>query len=97
MPNLELEESLKLTKSAPNGNNVAIEVTNTGQSGFSSLYLATQGQTTNETVQIFVGQQGGIVMMTRTAHPLRFKTYHDELNVTVPYSMQILGTGTRDV
>ncbi len=30
MPNLELEESLKLTKSAPNGGNVSIVTTNTG-------------------------------------------------------------------
>ena len=35
--------------------------------------------------------------MTRTAHPLKFKTYADESGVTVPNSMQILGTGTRDV
>ena len=70
---------------------------NSGLNGYSSLYLTTTGQTTNETGQMFVGQQTGLVMMTRTAHALRFKTYSDEPLVTVPYSMQILGTGTRDV
>ena len=63
----------------------------------SSMYLKTTGQTTNETGQLFVGQQQGLVMMTRTAHALRFKTYSDEVGVTVPNSMQILGTGTRYV
>ena len=64
---------------------------------FSNLYLKTSGQTINETGQLFVGQQTGLMMMTRTAHPLKFKTYSDELGVTVPTSMQIAGTGTRDV
>ena len=35
--------------------------------------------------------------MTRTPHPLKFMTYSDQPSVTVPTSMQILGTGTRDV
>ena len=97
IPQLELQGDLNIVKSATNGLNVVTSVTNTGLNGFSSLYLKTTGQATDETGQLFVGQQQGLVMMTRTAHALRFKTYSDEVNATVPFSMQILGTGTRDV
>ena len=97
IPQLELQGDLNISKSAPSGLNVVSSITNTGLDGYSSLYLKTTGQITNETGQLFVGQQLGLVMMTRTAHALRFKTYSDELNATPPFSMQILGTGTRDV
>ena len=90
-------EQLNASKSLPSGGNVTINATNTGLNGFSSLYLKTTGQTINETGQLWVGQQNGLTMMTRTAHPLNFKTYADEAGVTVPSSMQILGTGTREV
>ncbi len=55
-------------------------------------------ETINETGQLFVGQQSGLVMMTRTAHPLKFGTYADQTAVgSAQPSMQILGTGSRDI
>ena len=53
IPQLELQGDLNITKSATNGLNVATTVTNTGLNGFSSLYLKTTGQATNETGQLF--------------------------------------------
>ena len=60
--------------------------------------MTTTGQTINETGQLYVGQQTGLMMMTRTAHPLKFLTYSDQTGVgTIPTSVQILATGSRDV
>ena len=63
---------LKPSNNLPNGGNVIVTASNGGVGGFSSLYLQTTGETINETDQLFVGQQSGLVMMTRTAHPLKF-------------------------
>ena len=44
----------------------------------------------------FSGQAAGLNLTTNTAHPIKFTTYTNEF-IGVPASMQILGTGTRDV
>ena len=62
--------------------------------------MQTNNQTlpiTNETGQIFVGQNAGMVLHTRTSHPISFQTYSDQPLTTVTPSMKILGSGTRDV
>ena len=92
--------NLILSKSDPTGGNVAMSATNTGSNGFASLYLQTSNQispTINETAQIFVGQNVGMFLHTRTNHPICFQTYSDQPSTTVTPSMKILSTGTRDV
>ena len=82
------------SSSLPSGGETAISATNTGTSGFASLYL----QAPSETGQLCVGQATGLTMMTRTQHPISFKTFSDQTGVgVIPNSMQILGSGTRDV
>ena len=69
-----------------------ISATNSGNEGFASLYLQTNNQTlpiTNETGQIFVGQNAGMVLHTRTNHPIQFKAYADQPLTTAPTSMKI--------
>ena len=88
---------LLVTKSKPGGENVSITSNNSGSGGYASVYVSTTNQTINETGQIFVGAQGGMTMMTRTNHPIVFKTYSDQANFSVPNSMQILSNSTRDV
>ena len=61
------------------------------------MYLQTTNQTINETGQLFVGQQQGLTLMTRTEHPIQFKAYSDQPLTTVPTSMKILSNTTRDV
>ena len=94
-----IEGNLSVSRSAPTGSgNVTISATNSGNEGFASLYLQTNNQTlpiTNETGQIYVGQSGGMNIITRSNHPISFKTYSDEPLATVSNSMQILGSGTR--
>ena len=92
-----ISTSLLASKNSPNGGNVTISASNSGTSGFSSLYLQTTGSQINETGQLWVGQQTGLRMMTRTNHPLSFRAYSDEANVTVPTSIQILSNTSRDV
>ena len=96
-----LTGNLEVTRSAPTGSgNVAISATNTGNGGFTSLYLHTSNQISpiiNETAQIFVGQNVGMFLHTRTNHPITFQTYSDQPATTVTPSMKILSTGTRDV
>ena len=89
---------LTISRSAPTGNgNVKTSIINSGQDGFSSLYLNTTNQTINETGQLFVGQQSGLTLMTRTNHSIQFKAYSDQPATTVPTSMKILANETRDV
>jgi hypothetical protein len=99
--NSNLTGNLSVIRTAATGNgNVAITSTNNGNEGFSSLYLQTRNQIspmTDETAQIFVGQNSGMVLHTRSAHDIRFQTYSDEPLKTVTPSMKILGSGTRDV
>jgi hypothetical protein len=96
-----LTGNLTVSRSAPTGNgNVAISATNSGADGFASLYLQTNNQTlpvTSTTGQIFVGQNAGLFLHTRTNHPINFQTYSDQPSTTVTPSMQILSTGLRDV
>ena len=96
-----LTGNLDVSRSDPTGNgNVKISATNTGSSGFTSLYLHTSNQISpiiNETAQIFVGQNVGMFLHTRTNHPITFQTYSDQPATTVIPSMKILSTGTRDV
>ena len=94
---LNTSGNISVSRSDPTGQNVVISAKNTGLNGFSSLYLETANQTINETGQLFVGQQSGLVMMTRTNHPLQFKAYSDQPLTTVPTSMKILSNTTRDV
>jgi hypothetical protein len=90
--------NLSVSRSAPTGDgNVTTSITNSGQDGFSSLYLQTTNQTINETGQLYVGQQNGLTLMTRTNHPIQFKAYSDQPLTTVPTSMKILSNTTRDV
>jgi hypothetical protein len=93
--------NLSVSRSAPTGSgNVVISATNSGNEGFTSLYLQTTNQTlpiTNETAQIFVGQNGGMFLHTKSSHPISFQTYSDQPLTTVTPSMKILGSGTRDV
>ena len=72
-------------------------ITNNQVNGFSSLYFkSTSGSpATAETCQIFCGQGTGLNVCTNTTHPIRFTT--DRFAPDAPTSMQILGTGTRDV
>ena len=99
--NSNLTGDLSVTRTAATGNgNVAITATNNGNEGFSSLYLQTRNQIspmTNETAQIFVGQNSGMFLHTRTSHPITFQTYTEQPSTTVTPSMKILGSGTRDV
>ena len=95
-----LTGDLSLSRSAPTGLNVSISATNTGNNGFASLYLQTQNQTSptiNETGQIFVGQNSGMFLHTRSNHPISFQTYTDQPSTTVTPSMKIISTGLRDV
>ena len=96
-----LTGNLDVSRLDPTGNgNVKISATNTGSSGFTSLYLHTSNQISpiiNETAQIFVGQNVGMFLHTRTNHPITFQTYSDQPATTVIPSMKILSTGTRDV
>ena len=96
-----LTGNLEVTRLDATGNgNVKISATNTGSSGFTSLYLHTSNQISpiiNETAQIFVGQNVGMFLHTRTNHPITFQTYSDQPATTVIPSMKILSTGTRDV
>jgi hypothetical protein len=93
--------NLSVARSAPTGSgNVVISATNSGNEGFTSLYLQTTNQTlpiTNETAQIFVGQNVGMFLHTKSSHPISFQTYSDQPLTTVTPSMKILGSGTRDV
>ena len=62
------------------------------------MYLQTANQTapsTDETAQIFVGQDVGMFLHTRSNHPISFQTYSDEPLATVTPSMKILAN--RDV
>jgi hypothetical protein len=96
-----LTGNLSVSRSAPTGNgNVAISATNSGADGFASLYLQTNNQTlpiTSTTGQIFVGQNAGMVLHTRTNHPISFQTYSDQPSTTVTPSMKIISSGLRDV
>ena len=96
-----LTGDLGVTRSAPTGSgNVTMSVTNTGNNGFASLYLQTQNQTSPtiyETGQIFVGQNSGMFLHTRSNHPISFQTYTDQPSTTVTPSMKIISTGLRDV
>jgi len=62
--------NLTVSNSLPTGGNVTTNVTNTGASGFASLYL----NAPSETGQLFVGQGGGLTLRTNTAHDVVFKT-----------------------
>ena len=86
--------SLTASSSLPFGGNTSVTVSNTGTSGFASLYL----QAPSETGQLFVGQTSGLNVRTNTQHPITFRTFADQTGVgTIPNSMQILASGTRDV
>ena len=92
-------ENVNIFRSAPNGGEVALGITNNGNSAYSSLYLQTRlqsGSSTNETGQIFVGA-GSMVVQTRANHPINFKAYADDLSITVPNSLTISNNATRDV
>ena len=72
--------NLNVARSAPTGGEVAIGITNNGQSAYSSLYIQTRQQSapsTNETGQVYVGA-GSMVVQTRTNHPIILKSYADE-------------------
>jgi hypothetical protein len=92
-------QHLNVARSAPNGGEVAIGITNNGNSAYSSLYLQTRNQSgasTDETGQVFVGG-GSMVVQSRTNHPINFKSYCDQPLVTVPTSLTISNNATRDV
>ena len=67
-------DNVLTTSSKPTGGNVNIAIENTGANGFASCYW----NAPNESVQIFVGQLGGLNLRTNTAHPIQFTTYTDE-------------------
>jgi hypothetical protein len=80
--------------------NVTQSIENTQLNGFTSLYFSTiSGSSANEKAQLFCGQASGLNVCTNTAHPIAFRTYIDQPGSTTltNTSMQILGTGTRDV
>ena len=92
-------ENVNIARSAPNGGEVAIGITNNGNSAYTSLYLQTRqqsGSSTNETGQMFVGA-GSMVVQTRTNHPIILKSYADDQSITVPNSLTISNNSTRDV
>jgi hypothetical protein len=91
--------NINIIRSAPYGGEVGLGITNNGNSAYSALYLQTRnqsGSSTNETGQLFVGASG-LVMQTRTNHPIYFKSHADELLVNVPNSITISNNATRDV
>jgi hypothetical protein len=77
--------------------NVAQSIDNNQINGYSSLYFSGTSGTPvrNEKAQIFTGNGYGLNLTTLTNHNIAFKTFTDEVGAT--NSMQILGTGTRDV
>ena len=80
--------------------NVTQTIENTQLNGFSSLYFSSiSGSSADEKAQLFCGQASGLNVCTNTAHPIAFRTYIDQTGSTTltNTSMQILGTGTRDV
>ena len=91
--------NIDISRSAQNGGEVASSISNTGQNGYSSLFLNTKNQSltsANETGQLFVGSQS-LNMITRTAHPIHIRTFADDTTMTVPHSISILSNSTRDV
>ena len=90
---------INISRSAPNGGETALGITNTGQSAYSSLYIQTRNQVSpkiDETGQIFCGA-GSMVVQTRTNGSLILKAYADDLSITVPNSITISNNATRDV
>jgi hypothetical protein len=90
---------INILRSAPNGGEVAMGITNNGQSAYSSLYIQTRNQVSpkiNETGQIFCGA-GSMVVQTRTNGPLILKSFADDLTMTVPDSLTISNNITRDI
>ena len=79
---------------------VASNITNSQLNGFSSLYFNnTSGASASEVGQIYCGQTVGLNLTTNTAHPIRFTTYSNASTqfISILPSMEILGTGNRDV
>ena len=94
-----LTGNIDILRSAPNGGEVTMGITNSGLNGYSALYLQSRLQgdlTRNETGQVYVGGQG-MTVQTRTNHPLHLKSYCDEVGVEVPNSLTISNNATRDV
>ena len=90
---------INIARSAPNGGEVAMGITNNGQSAYSSLYIQTRNQVSpkiNETGQIFCGA-GSMVVQTRTNGALILKSFADDLSMTVPDSLTISNNITRDI
>ena len=90
---------INILRSAPNGGEVTMGITNSGLNGYSALYLQSRLQsdlTRNETGQVYVGGQS-MTVQTRTNHPIILKSYADEPLVTVPDSLTISNNATRDV
>ena len=77
--------------------NITSNITNTQLNGSTSLcFNNTSGASASEVGRIFCGQSAGLNLCTNTTHPIKFTTYTNDVSVA-PASMQILGTGTRDV
>jgi len=77
--------------------NVTSTIKNNQLNAYTSLYLNnTSGSpATAENIQIFSGGNAGLNICTQSAHPIKLRTYIDE--VGAPTSMQILANATRDV
>jgi hypothetical protein len=76
---------------------VAQNITNTQLNGYNSLYFNnTSGASVSEVGRIFCGNSVGLNLCTHTTHPIKFTTYANDVS-GAPVSMEILGTGTRDV
>jgi hypothetical protein len=76
---------------------VAQNITNTQLNGSTSLYFNnTSGASVSEVGRIFCGNSAGLNLCTHTTHPIKFTTYANDAS-GAPVSMEILGTGNRDV
>jgi hypothetical protein len=66
---------MKLNKSLANGLNLNYTISNDGNLGFSSLYLTAKydSGTKNESGQIWIGQDTGLVLRTNTIHPISIR------------------------
>ncbi len=76
------------------GGNVACTVENLTAGGYASLYMQSAGGT--EVGQVFVGQNGGLMLTTNTSHPIRmvvnrFVTPTPALEITAAGNTNVAG------
>lgn len=74
--NFGADTSIVAAKNSAANNNLSLTVQNTAQDGFASLWLRSVygPSSTPETAQLWIGQNSGLNLRTRTLHPLRFAT-----------------------